>query len=457
MDQTFTLAMSTFEWQMLALEFVRVLWVMAFGACVGSLINVLAYRIPRGLNYVTPASRCPACDTKLTWRENVPVLGWLLLRGKCRFCRSPISAEYPIIEALVAVLWGAAYLACYGEPGALLGLDFRVLQPEWARGGFVETWPIFLVVIVLFSSLVAMTLVDAKTFTIPAVLTNVPTVVGFVVLPLFAVYVQMGRGKLTYAAPGWNWSIATPAAGDWMLVGAALGGGVGLLVSLLLLNRGIFKRSFLDYQQWEEQQVAAIKAKHAEEGKVVEGEEFEVAATDLWVAYPHARREMLREVLFVLPVLSFAAVGAALATRYCYGPFNPSIGQADALWPVPLWLMVLAGVVLGYLIGGGVVWAVRILGSVAFGKEAMGLGDVHMMAAVGACLGWIDPVLAFFGAAFLGVFWAILGRIFSGVFKKVMPFGPFLAAATVLVFFAKPLIEWGLTRMTHASPPVNLP
>ena len=452
-----TLAMTTFEWQILALEVVRVLWVMAFGACVGSLINVLAYRIPRGLDFVTPASRCPSCDTKLTWRENVPVLGWIFLRGKCRFCKAPISAEYPIVEALVAVLWGATYLACYGEPGALLGLDFRVLQPEWARGGFVETWPIFLVLITLFSSLVAMTLVDAKTFTIPPVLTNVPTVVGFVVLPLFAVYVQLQRGSLISVAPGWQWSIATPGREGWIWVGVAAGGGVGLLASLLLLNRGIFKRSFLDYQRWEEQQVAAIRARREAEGMAAEGEEFEIAVTDLWVAYPHARREMLREMLFVAPVLSFAAVGMWLATKVCYAPFNGSIGMAPAKWPVPLWLMVVSGVVLGYLIGGGIVWVVRIFGSIAFGKEAMGLGDVHMMAAVGACVGWIDPLLAFFGAAFLGVFWAILGRVFAGAFKKVMPFGPFLAAATVLVFLAKPLMEWGLTRMTHASPAVNLP
>src|SRR5262245_10034981 len=200
--------MATYEWQMLALEVVRVLWVMAFGACIGSLINVLAYRIPRGLDFVTPTSRCPSCDTKLTWRENIPVFGWLLLAGRCRFCRARISPEYPIVEGFVAVLWGVTYLVCYGEPGALLGLDFGVLRPEWSQGGFVQTWPIFLVILTLFSSLVAMTLVDAKTFTIPPVLTNVPTAVGLIVLPLHAAFIQWKRGALTATAPGWNWSIA---------------------------------------------------------------------------------------------------------------------------------------------------------------------------------------------------------------------------------------------------------
>jgi len=109
---------------------------------------------------------------------------------------------------------------------------------------------------------------------------------------------------------------------------------------------------------------------------------------------------------------------------------------------------VLTGVLMGYLIGGGVVWAVRILGSLAFGKEAMGLGDVHLMAAVGACLGWVDSTLAFFGAAFVGLFWFVLGSVFSGTFKRTMPYGPYLAISTVLVLLCKPLIEAGLSALT---------
>jgi leader peptidase (prepilin peptidase)/N-methyltransferase len=107
---------------------------------------------------------------------------------------------------------------------------------------------------------------------------------------------------------------------------------------------------------------------------------------------------------------------------------------------------------MGYLIGGGVVWLVRILGSLAFGKEAMGLGDVHLMAAVGACMGWIDTTLAFFLAAFVGVFWAILGRVYSGSLARAMPYGPFLAVATLIVFLAKPAIERALESMTGYSP-----
>jgi len=123
----------------------------------------------------------------------------------------------------------------------------------------------------------------------------------------------------------------------------------------------------------------------------------------------------------------------------------------------PMWLLVLAGVCIGFLVGGGVVWGVRILGSLLFGKEAMGLGDVHMMAAVGACLGWIDATLGFFAATFVGLFWAILSRALGGRFKRAMPFGPFLAAGTVLVVFSKPLFERLLGQIFASGGPLNIP
>ncbi|MCR9076528.1 MAG: prepilin peptidase, partial [bacterium] len=99
------------------------LFVIAVGACIGSLVNVLVYRIPLGLDVVVPTSRCPKCDHKLTWRENIPILGWILLRGKCRFCKAKISPEYPIVETVVAILFGAIWALWYIVPeDAILGL-----------------------------------------------------------------------------------------------------------------------------------------------------------------------------------------------------------------------------------------------------------------------------------------------------------------------------------------------
>jgi len=81
------------------------------GACVGSFLNVVAWRLPRQESVVLPASHCPRCGTQLQWFENVPVLGWLGLRGHCRHCGAPISPRYPLVELLSAGLWVAVTVA----------------------------------------------------------------------------------------------------------------------------------------------------------------------------------------------------------------------------------------------------------------------------------------------------------------------------------------------------------
>ncbi|HYE61406.1 MAG TPA: prepilin peptidase [Phycisphaerales bacterium] len=448
-------------------QIVAVLFVMAFGACIGSLLNVLVYRLPLGLDVVTPTSRCPSCETYLTWRENIPVFGWLLLRGKCRFCRSPISPEYPLVEAFVAVLWAAVFLVLYAQDGSFLGINFGAVQPEWGKGGFVATWPIFLTVLCLFSCLVAMTLVDAKTCFIPMQLTTTPVVFAVIAHPLAALWVEHRYGKLPYAAPGQVWSMWTPGHQGWWWIGASIGGVAGLVISNILLHKKLIRRSFADYEAWEKEQVeqqrleaeaAAAATPTLPEGQL-ENPGPKAGATphptDLWIQYPHARREMLKELVFLAPAISLALLGGAVAIRLA-GPMEQNgFGGVTFAHQAPLWLVVLSGVFLGYLIGGGIVWLTRILGTLGFGKEAMGLGDVHMMAAVGACIGWTDAVLGFFGAAFVGTLFAILGVIFSGAFKRAMPFGPYLAIGTVLVWFAKPAVEALLSFL--AKGPVNLP
>lgn len=77
------------------------------GLVVGSFLNVLIYRVPRGESTVTPGSRCPACGTPIRPWHNIPVAGWLVLRGKCAACRAPISVRYPLVELLTAILFVA--------------------------------------------------------------------------------------------------------------------------------------------------------------------------------------------------------------------------------------------------------------------------------------------------------------------------------------------------------------
>lgn len=96
---------------MVGMQVLIVLWIFLLGACFGSFLNVVIYRLPAGLSLGRPKSRCPRCETPLSARDNVPILGWLMLRGKCRYCQVPISPRYPLVEftcgaVLLALMFG---------------------------------------------------------------------------------------------------------------------------------------------------------------------------------------------------------------------------------------------------------------------------------------------------------------------------------------------------------------
>jgi leader peptidase (prepilin peptidase)/N-methyltransferase len=75
------------------------------GLCVGSFLNVCIYRLPRGQSLISPPSRCPSCGRALRWFDNIPVASWLVLRGRCRQCGASISAQYPTVEIVTAIVW----------------------------------------------------------------------------------------------------------------------------------------------------------------------------------------------------------------------------------------------------------------------------------------------------------------------------------------------------------------
>ncbi len=114
----------------------------ALGAALGSFLNVCVYRLPRDLSVVSPPSACPACGQQIAWYDNVPIFGWLLLRGRCRRCKAPISAQYPVVEALVAAIWGT--MAWY-----------HGISPEAVRGA------------VFLSLLLGIAVTDAQHYIIP--------------------------------------------------------------------------------------------------------------------------------------------------------------------------------------------------------------------------------------------------------------------------------------------------
>lgn len=108
------------------------LFLFALGACLGSFLNVCAHRLPRGLSLVRPGSQCPRCRKAIAFRDNLPVLGWIVLKGKCRQCRAPISPRYPLVEATVGALLAAVFaipwLAGVADPTEVGPLQFLALM-----------------------------------------------------------------------------------------------------------------------------------------------------------------------------------------------------------------------------------------------------------------------------------------------------------------------------------------
>ncbi len=364
----------------------------AFGACAGSFINVVSLRAPEGMSVVAPPSRCGVCGRRLTWYENLPIVGWLAARGRCWSCGTTISVRYIAVEVAVALLFTAYFALCYvADPHGWWG----GAAAGWFQDqGFLETLPAFLAVVVLLGALFAATLTDLTSFSIPLSVTLVPTLVGLVAWTV--------QGCMSEPSRAAHWPIPLESAKVCFM---ALGGGVGILCSLILLRRGTLKRSFGDYHEY-------------------------LKPGETLADYPHARREMRCELLFLAPVV------VGMLAGYFTGRWQSA--------PLPLAVQALGGATLGYLAGAGIMWFVRIVASLVKGVEAMGMGDVHLMGAAGATLGWIDPVVAFFIAPFFGLGWVALsgiwGAIRKGSSRREIPYGPHLALALTVVVLLRPVV-----------------
>ena len=113
--------------------------VFILGAMIGSFLNVVIYRIPKGESIVFPSSKCQSCQTPLKWWHNIPIFSWLFLRGKCYFCHEKISAQYPMVEFLTGVIFAVLYLklglvwylpfiaASFAALFALVMIDFKYM------------------------------------------------------------------------------------------------------------------------------------------------------------------------------------------------------------------------------------------------------------------------------------------------------------------------------------------
>lgn len=253
--------------------------VFAFGACLGSFLNVCIYRIPREESVVAPRSHCPQCGTLIAWYDNIPLLSWVALRARCRHCKGPISARYVVVELLTALLFVLVWLK-YDPAGS---------------GCMLALAPIH----------------DAR---------------------LVPVY--------------------------WLAV-------FGLMLG-----------TFVDIEH------------------------------------------------MIIPdrvSLGGIALGLVFSTLL------------PALHHQPSWTGGLGAAFLGAVTGSGTLWLTALLGKVIFKKDAMGMGDVKLLGAIGAFFGWISVLFTVLVSSFVG---AVVGLTLVFTRRKEMqsriPYGPYLALAAIL-------------------------
>ena len=154
------------------------LLVALLGACIGSFTNVVAWRWPRQESVVRPGSHCPRCGTPLAWFENLPLLSWLGLRGRCRHCHQPIALRYPLVELLCAGLWVAVLTA----------------QPA-TMGPAPAPVPLLLAGWMLLSWLLPLVLIDLDSLWLPEPLCRIGLLLGLAMTALLGFLQDAATGR----------------------------------------------------------------------------------------------------------------------------------------------------------------------------------------------------------------------------------------------------------------------
>ena len=271
------------------------------GACIASFLNVVIWRYPRGESIVSPPSHCPKCNAAIKWYQNIPIVSWLALRGKCANCKAPISPRYILIETLGGILFLAVFLHYFGFTGVPID--------------DLATWLFVLVCWIWISLMITGSMIDFDHKLLP----------------------------------------------DFVTVGGMV---LGLVMS-----------GFFMFVYWP---------------LIVRNSEF------LW--------------------------------------------QDFLLQPV-----------LGLVFGFGLLWLIRWLGSIVFKREAMGLGDVFLMGAVGALFGpvavLVTLILSSVFGSVVGLSMVALSKTKFGKFVEI-PYGPYICLGCLCwMFYGPELVDWYLKML----------
>ena len=383
---------------MAAPDWIWFIFIFAFGSCIGSFLNVVIYRIPRNKSIISPPSACPDCGKHIRFYDNIPLISWLVLGRKCRYCKAPISARYFVIEFLTGSVFLGLFILYFRT-------DIRSGIPTFSNGG----WFIYLLHIILLAALIVASAIDLELWVIPLSICWFATVVGLVGSAVGVFIMNPFIIRENRLLP-----VASADTGA-----LAAGATIGLIISLIFMATGLIKRSYESQEEQQEDNAAAKEDKPGKDTSDLPDENF------------NHRLEAFKEIIFLLPII-IVSLGAYWLSKN--------------VEPLHLWWMDfsrhpavagLLGSLWGYFIGCGIVWGIRIFGTLALGKEAMGLGDVHLMGAAGAVTGPLPVVLAFFIAPFFGLTWAGLNMFFKKI--RQIPYGPFLSLGILFVMI---LHDW---------------
>ena len=355
-------------------DWIWFVFIFAFGCCIGSFLNVVIYRLPRDKSLISPPSACTACGKHIRFYDNIPLISWLLLGRKCRYCKAPVSPRYFVIELLTGLLFLGLFILYFRT-------DLRTGMPSFLQGG----WFIYLLHIILLAAFIAASAIDLEMWVIPLSICWFVTAAGLLGSALGGYIIDPAVIRRYALLPGASAGTASLAAGA----------AIGLAISWVFLATGLIKRS---YESDDSQN-------STEQPEELTEQQF------------NHRLEACREIIFLLPIIICSAAAYWISRK-------SSVIQSFDFSQHPV-IAGLLGSLWGYFVGCGIVWATRIFGTLAFGKEAMGLGDVHLMGAAGAVIGPILTVVAFFIAPFFGLAWAGSQMFFKKT--RQIPYGPFLS------------------------------
>lgn len=344
-----------------------------FGTVVGSFLNVIIHRVPRGESIISPPSHCPHCQYAIPWYLNIPLVTWLWLRGRCAHCGAPIAARYFLVELLTGMLFLGA----------------------WLRQG-PEHPGVALILCLLLAGLVAATFIDFEHFIIPESITFGGMAAGVLLSPLAPAL----HGRHTAAE-------AMLAA----LMGVAVG--CGLVYGILRGGKLLFGRKKLPL---------------APGSTVVFGEES-LQLPDEEIPYG----EMLYRDSDYIEVMAHKAVlGEQTWERVRVRLYKDRLEIGDqTLDPGPIQRLEV------------------VTDAILIPQEAMGLGDVFFMGAIGAFIGWQGVVFTLLCSSILGAAAGVtLIALRRLEWSRWIPYGPYIALGAAVWVFAGPelmqaLLRWG--------------